>query len=129
VCELLQKRAVAAADLKYGQAVNAPVRRRFIDESTHVGELRASHARVAEWCSHLRAKAVRRRECARDLLIMTLDDQAGMLIHADNEAKSIRKRVVAWKGPVAYLKREHADVPARGRHLTGQRFLLGALRR
>jgi hypothetical protein len=43
---------------------------------------------------------------------MTLYDKAGVLIDPRDEGKSIGQRSVTRRGAVAYLKREHADVPS-----------------
>ena len=74
-------------------------------KARQIGELRASHAHGAERCAHLRAHTICLSECTRNLLVRTLDDQAGVLIHPHDEGKSIRKRGIARRGPVAYLKR------------------------
>ena len=91
VSELLQERAVAAADFENAHILNVPVRRRLLDEGRQIGD-GASHAHGAERCAHLRAHTICLSERTRNLLVRTLYDQAGVLIHPHDEGKSIRQR-------------------------------------
>ena len=66
----------------------------FLAEGTQIAELRPSRALAAECCSDLRTQTKRVSKCAGDPLSRTLQDQAGLLIHFDNEGKSIREGLI-----------------------------------